>query len=62
VVVNETPKFQCLEPTEHSHTISVIGDDVAEVLIISFEMNGFVSFFQHSNHPKRNLIYMIGMS
>jgi hypothetical protein len=45
VVVNETPKFQCLEPTELSHTISVRGDDVEEVLVIPLELNGDVSCF-----------------
>jgi hypothetical protein len=43
VVVNENPKFQCQEPTELSHTISVRGDDVDEVLSIPFELNGVVS-------------------
>jgi hypothetical protein len=28
VVVNETPTFQCLKPTDLSHSISVQGDDV----------------------------------
>jgi hypothetical protein len=45
VVGNETPKFQCLEPTELSHTISVRGDDVEEVLVIPLELNGDVSSF-----------------
>jgi hypothetical protein len=45
MVVNEIPKFQCLKRTELSHTISVRGDDVEEVLIIPFELNGAVSCF-----------------
>jgi hypothetical protein len=45
VVVNVTPKFQCLEPTELSHTISVRGDYVEEVLLIPLELNGVVSCF-----------------
>jgi hypothetical protein len=32
VVMNKTPKFQCLKPTNLSHSISVIGDDVDKVL------------------------------
>jgi hypothetical protein len=36
MVVNETPTFQCVDPTELSHTISVRGDDVEEVLVIPF--------------------------
>jgi hypothetical protein len=43
VVVNETPKFQFLKPTELSHTISVIFDDVEEVLVTPLELNGDVS-------------------
>jgi hypothetical protein len=45
VVVNETPKFQCLEPTELLHNISVRGEDVDEVLIIPLELNGVMSCF-----------------
>jgi hypothetical protein len=34
VIVNETPKFQSLNPTKLSHSISVRGDHVEDVLII----------------------------
>jgi hypothetical protein len=62
VVLNETPKLQCLEPTELLQTISVRGDNVEEVLVIPLELNCVMSFFQHSNRPKRNLIPVIAMS
>jgi hypothetical protein len=45
VVVNESPKFQCLEPTDLSHTISVSGDGVDDVLIIPLDLSGGVSCF-----------------
>jgi hypothetical protein len=45
VVVNESPKFQCLEPTELSHTISERGDDVEEAFVVPLELNGGVSCF-----------------
>jgi hypothetical protein len=45
VVVNETPKFQCFKPTELSHSISVRGDDLEDVLVIPLELNGDVSCF-----------------
>jgi hypothetical protein len=45
VVVNETPKIQCLEPTELSHTLIMRGDDVEEVLVIPLELDGVVSCF-----------------
>jgi hypothetical protein len=35
VVVNETPKFQCLKPTSISHSISVRGDNVDDILVIT---------------------------
>jgi hypothetical protein len=44
VVVNETPTFQCLDPTELSHNIGVRGDDVEEVLVFPLELNGVVLF------------------
>jgi hypothetical protein len=34
VIVNETPKFQYLTPTKLSHSISVRGDNVEDVLVI----------------------------
>jgi hypothetical protein len=42
VVVNESTKFQCQEPTEPSHTILMRGNDVDEVSIIPLELNGLV--------------------
>jgi hypothetical protein len=45
VSVNETPKFQSLNPTELSHSISVRGDNVEDVLRISLELHGVVSCF-----------------
>jgi hypothetical protein len=43
VVVNETLKFQCLEPTDLSHTITVRGNYVDDVLNIPFDLKGGVS-------------------
>jgi hypothetical protein len=34
LIVNETPKFQYLNPTNLSHCISIRGDNVDEVLVI----------------------------
>jgi hypothetical protein len=45
VVVNETPKFQCFKPTGLSHSISVRGDDMEDVLVIPLELHGVVSCF-----------------
>jgi hypothetical protein len=45
VVVNETPKFQCLKPTNLSHSISVIGENVDDVLVIPLDLYGVVSCF-----------------
>jgi hypothetical protein len=46
VIVNETPKFQCLKPTNISHTISVIGANMDDVLIIPLDLHGAVSCFE----------------
>jgi hypothetical protein len=43
VVVNQTPKFQCQEPTDLSHTISVRDEGVDNILIIHLELDGNVS-------------------
>jgi hypothetical protein len=43
--VNETSKFQSLKPTRLSHSISVRGDNVENVLIIPLELHGVVSCF-----------------
>jgi hypothetical protein len=45
VVVNKTPKFQCLKPTNLSHSISVRGDNVDDVLVIPLDLHGMVSCF-----------------
>jgi hypothetical protein len=45
VIVNETPKFQSLIPTKISHSISVRGDNVEDVLLIPLELHGMVSCF-----------------
>jgi hypothetical protein len=43
VIVNETPKFQSFKPTKLSHSISVRGDNVEDVLLIPLELHGVVS-------------------
>jgi hypothetical protein len=43
VIVNETLKFQYLNPTNLSHSISVRGDNVYEVFVIPLELHGVVS-------------------
>jgi hypothetical protein len=45
VIVNETPKFQSLNPKKLSHSISVRGDNVEDVLVIPLELHGLVSCF-----------------
>jgi hypothetical protein len=45
VIVNETTKFQSLNPTKLSHSISVRGDSVEDVLLIPLELHGVVSCF-----------------
>jgi hypothetical protein len=45
VIVNETPKFQSLNPTKLSHSISVSGDNMEDVLIIPLELHGVISCF-----------------
>jgi hypothetical protein len=47
-IVNETPKFQCLEPTNLSYTISVRGDNVDDVLVIPLDLHGVVYCFETS--------------
>jgi hypothetical protein len=46
VIVNETPKFQCLEPTNLLHTINVRADNVDDVLVIPLDLHGVVSCFE----------------
>jgi hypothetical protein len=45
VIVNETPKFQSLNPKKRSHSISVRGDHAEDVLLIPLELHGVVSCF-----------------
>jgi hypothetical protein len=45
VIVNETPKFQYLNLTNLSHSISVRGDNVYDVLVMPLEVHGVVSCF-----------------
>jgi hypothetical protein len=43
VMVNKTPKFQCANPTNISHTITVKGDNMNDELIILLDLRGVVS-------------------
>jgi hypothetical protein len=45
VILNETPKFQYLNITNLSHSISVRGDNLDDVLVIPLELHGVVSCF-----------------
>jgi hypothetical protein len=45
VIVNETQRFQSFNPTKLSHSISVRGDNVEDVLFILLELNDVVSCF-----------------
>jgi hypothetical protein len=62
VIVNKTPKFQSLNPTKLSHSISVRGDNVEDVLIIPLEMHGVIHASQPSNTHSWSLKPVIGMS
>jgi hypothetical protein len=44
-VVNETPKFQCANPTNLSHTITVKGENMNDELVIPLDLRGVVSCF-----------------
>jgi hypothetical protein len=48
VIVNETPKFQSLNLTNLSQSISVRGDNVYDILVIPLELHGMVSCFPTS--------------
>jgi hypothetical protein len=41
-IVSETPKFQSLNPTTLSHSISVRGDNVEDILVIPLDLHGVV--------------------
>jgi hypothetical protein len=45
VVVNETPRFQCANPKNLSHTITVKGENMNDELIIPLDLRGAVSCF-----------------
>jgi hypothetical protein len=45
VVVNKTPKFQCANPTNLSHTITVTGENMNDELIVTLDLRGVVSCF-----------------
>jgi hypothetical protein len=42
VVVNEMPKFQCANPTNLSHTITVKGENMNDELVINLDLRGVV--------------------
>jgi hypothetical protein len=48
-VVNEMPKFQCANPTNISHTITVKGYNMNDELVIPLDIRGVVSFFTTGN-------------
>jgi hypothetical protein len=45
VVVNQTPKFQCANPTNLYHTITVKGENMNDELVIPLDLRGVVSCF-----------------
>jgi hypothetical protein len=45
VVVNETPTFPYLKPTNLSHSVSARGDNVDNVWVIPLDLHGGVSCF-----------------
>jgi hypothetical protein len=45
VVVNETPTFQCANPTNISHSITVKGENMNDELVIPLDLSGMVSCF-----------------
>jgi hypothetical protein len=49
VVVNETPKIQCANPINLSHTITVKGEDLNDDLVITLDLRGVVSCFTTRN-------------
>jgi hypothetical protein len=55
VVVNETPKFQCPNPTNLSHTITFKGENMNDELIIYLDLRGVVSCFT-TRKPKQKEI------
>jgi hypothetical protein len=49
VVVNKTPKFQCANPTNLSHTITIKGDNMNDELVIPLDLRLVVSCFTTRN-------------
>jgi hypothetical protein len=45
VIVNEAQKFQSLNPTKLSHSISVRGVNVEDIVLTPLELHGVVSCF-----------------
>jgi hypothetical protein len=45
IMVNKTPTLRCLKTTNLSHYISVRGDNVDEVQVITFDLHGVVYCF-----------------
>lgn len=62
LIVNETLKFQFVEPTNISRTISVRADNMDDVLVIPLDSHGAVSCFELSSQHKKNVIPVTGMS
>jgi hypothetical protein len=62
VIVNDTPTFQSLSPTKLSHSITVRGENVEDVLLIPLELHGVVSCFPTLNPHSWSLKPVIGMS
>jgi hypothetical protein len=44
-IVNETPRFESLNLTNLSHSISVRGENVDDLLVIPLDLHGVVSCF-----------------
>jgi hypothetical protein len=61
VIVSETPKFQYLNPTKISHSISVRGDNMEDVLLIPLYLHGMMDSWGNNKvsgdcHPKRRQV------
>jgi hypothetical protein len=50
--MNETPKFQCANPTNLSHTITVKLENLNDELVIPLDLRGVVSFFTTRKHTQ----------
>jgi hypothetical protein len=62
VIVNETPKFQSLNPKKLSHSISVRGDNAGDVLLIPLSYMAWYHASQPSNPHSWSLKPVTGMS